>query len=100
MIVEIEFVHIATSEALSDFVHRKLEGLEKRYPWVLKSIVHFEKENDTKGKGKLCSIKAEVSGLDPFAKSNEETYEGAFKESMVEIEKQLEKRKQQMKQYM
>lgn len=94
MNIEIEFVKIDTSETLVQFVNDKMKNLSKKFPWVVKYLVFFEKENTTIGENKICKIQAVSPKIDPFSKSINDNYEGAFKEALSELEKQLEKRKE------
>lgn len=94
MTVNIQYVHIPTSESLSDIITQKLEKLAKRYNWIIKFEVFFKLEKDSTGKGKICEI--EISGPGPriFAKSDEDDFEKAAVETINDLEKQLRKRKE------
>jgi len=100
MKTNIQFVQMPTSESMEEYVHRKLDKLYKKYEWVITSDVFFKKENDPKGGGKICDLQLSLPGPKIFATSSEKNFELAFKESLNEIEKQLKKRKQEMKPYM
>ncbi|MDY8134950.1 ribosome hibernation-promoting factor, HPF/YfiA family [Aquimarina sp. 2201CG5-10] len=99
MKTSIQFVQMPTSETMINYVNQKLDKLYKRYDWVIKSVVFFKKENDPKGKGKICDLELSLPGPKIFATSNEKNFELAFKETLNDIEKQLKKRKQEMKPY-
>ncbi len=100
MKTNIQFVQMPTSESMEEYVHEKLNKLYKKYDWVIKSDVSFKKENDPKGEGKICDVELSLPGPKIYATSNEKNFEMAFKESLGDIEKQLKKRKQEMKPYM
>ncbi len=100
MKTNIQFVQMPTSESMEEYVHQKLNKLYKKYEWVIKSDVFFKKENDPKGEGKICDLQLSLPGPKIFATSNEKNFELAFKESLSDVEKQLQKRKQEMKPYM
>ncbi|MCK8520921.1 ribosome-associated translation inhibitor RaiA [Aquimarina sp. D1M17] len=100
MKTNIQFVQMPTSESMEEYVHEKLNKLYKKYDWVIKSDVSFKKENDPKGEGKICDVELSLPGPKIYATSNEKNFEMAFKESLSDIEKQLKKRKQEMKPYM
>lgn len=93
MTVNIQYVHIPTSESLSDIITLKLEKLEKKYSWIIKIDVFLKVEKDPTGKGKICEM--EVSGPGPriFAKSDEDGFEKAVVATISDLDKQLEKRK-------
>ncbi|MEW7279513.1 ribosome-associated translation inhibitor RaiA [Aquimarina sp. 2201CG1-2-11] len=100
MKINIQFVQIPVSETLEAYVREKLNKIYKKYDWVIKSNVFFKKENDPKGEGKICDLELSLPGPKIYATSNAKNYELAFKETLDDIEKQLKKRKGEMKPYM
>lgn len=94
MIINIQYVHMATSEAMNTYVTDKLEILFNKYDWIIKAEVHFEVEQKDKVKGKICKIELSAPGPRLFATSNEENYENAVKKTIKDLEIQLKKRKQ------
>ena len=48
MTINIQYVHMATSEAMDAYVTKKLEKLGKKYEWVIGAEVHFEVEHTSK----------------------------------------------------
>ena len=94
MTINIQYVHMATSEAMNEYVTNKLEKLGKKYEWVIGAEVHFENQHDPKGKGKVCKMELSLPGPRIFATSNEKNYEMAVKETLKDLERQLKKRKQ------
>ncbi|WP_298541347.1 ribosome-associated translation inhibitor RaiA [uncultured Aquimarina sp.] len=100
MTTNIQFVQMPTSEYMEGYVQEKLEKLYKKYDWIIKSDVFFKKENDPKGNGKICDMELSLPGPKIYATSNEKNYELAVKETLSDLERQLKKRKQEMKPYM
>ncbi len=94
MTVNIQYVHMATSEAMNEYVTKKLEKLSKKYDWVISVQVHFEVEHNDKDKGKICKMELSLPGPRIFATSNEANYEDAVKNTIKDLEKQLKKRKE------
>ncbi|WP_378182821.1 ribosome hibernation-promoting factor, HPF/YfiA family [Aquimarina sp. SS2-1] len=99
MTINIQFVQMPTSEYMEGYVQEKLEKLYKKYDWIIKSDVFFKKENDPKGNGKICDMELSLPGPKIYATSNEKNYELAVKETLKDLERQLKKRKQEMKPY-
>lgn len=99
MQINIQFVQMPTSETMEDYVQKKLEKLFKKYDWIIRADVFFKKENDPKGEGKICDVELSLPGPKIYASSNEKNFEMAFKETLEDLEKQLKKRKQEMKPY-
>ncbi|WP_055442310.1 ribosome hibernation-promoting factor, HPF/YfiA family [Lacinutrix himadriensis] len=94
MTINIQYVHMATSEAMNDYVTEKLSVLAKKYEWIINAEVHFEVENNAKTNGKICKIELSAPGPRIFAMSDESNYEDAVKNTIKDLEKQLKKRKE------
>lgn len=94
MTINIQYVHMATSETMDAYVTKKLERLGKKYEWVIGAEVHFEVEHNDKEKGKICKMELSAPGPRIFASANEDNYEDAVKRTIKDLEKQLNKRKQ------
>lgn len=100
MKVEIQFVNMPTSETMEVYTLKKLQGLAKKYDWVIKADVFFKRENNPKDLGRICEIELSLSGPRIFASSNEKNYELAVKHTISDLEKQLEKRKRVLRPYL
>ena len=94
MTINIQYVHMATSEAMNEYVKGKLQKLSRKYEWLIGAEVHFEVESNAKQKGKICKMELSLPGPRIFASSNEDNYEDAVKNTIKDLEKQLKKRKQ------
>ena len=93
MTINIQYVHMATSEAMNEYVTNKLDKLGKKFEWVIGAEVHFQVENNAKIDGKICKIELSLPGPRIFATSNERNYELAVKKTLKDLEIQLKKRK-------
>ena len=94
MTINIEYVRMDISEALNDYVMGKMQKISKKYEFVINADVRFEHEQDPKGKGCICKMELSLPGPRIFATSNEKNYEMAVKETISELVRQLDKRKQ------
>ena len=94
MTINIQYVRMATSEAMNAYVTKKIEKLGKKFEWIIKAEVKFEVVKDPKGKGKICKMELSVPGPRIFAESEEHNYELAVKNTISDLEIQLKKRKQ------
>ena len=94
MTINIQYVQMATSEAMSEYVTNKLNKLSKKYDWLIKADVHFKHEKSPKTKGKICKMELSLPGPRIFATSNEKNYEIAVKETIKDLVVQLKKRKE------
>jgi putative sigma-54 modulation protein len=99
MTINIQYVQMASSEAMNDYVSERLEKLGKKYEWIIRAEVHFEVQADPKGKGKICKIELSLPGPRIFATANEKNYELSVKNTIADLEKQLKKRKETYKTY-
>jgi len=94
MTINIQYVQIATSETLSEYVTKNLKKLSKKYEWIISAKVYFESEKSPPNKGKICKIELSLPGPRLFASSNEANYELAVKETIRDLVVQLKKRKE------
>lgn len=93
MTINIQYVHMSTSETMDEYVTERLTKLGNKYDWIIGAEVHFEVEHNDKTKGKICKMELSAPGPRIFAMSNEDNYEDAVKHTIKDLEKQLEKRK-------
>lgn len=94
MTINIQYVHMATSEAMNEYVTEKLNKLGKKYDWIIGAQVQFAVEHNDKTKGKICKMELSLPGPRIFASSNEANYEDAVKNTISDLGKQLKKRKE------
>ncbi|MFZ0489516.1 MAG: ribosome-associated translation inhibitor RaiA [Salegentibacter sp.] len=99
MVMNIQFVKMPVSEAMTEYVSGKLQKLTEKYEWIIKADVFFKLENDPAGNGKVCEIELSAPGPQLFAACNENTFEYAAKKAVRELERQLKKRKAVLKPY-
>ena len=93
MNINIQYVKMPFSQAMTEYVIGKLGKLGERYQWITQARVFFKKENNPSGNGKICEIELSTPGPKIFASSRDFNFELAAKETTREIEKQLKKRK-------
>ncbi len=96
METHIQFVKMPVSENLQDFIQKKLDKLYKKHDWLIKAQIYIKYENTPTPKGKICEIVLNQPGPQIFASSNEDNYQLAVKNTISDLEKQLNKRKQIM----
>ena len=93
MTINIQYVKMPTSEAMSQYVEKKLQKIAEKYEWLIRAEISFKLENNVYGKGNICEMELSLPGPKIFATSTEETFEAAAKNTIADIEKQLKKRK-------
>ena len=74
--------------------------MSDKYEWLIRADVFYKEENNKKGKGKVCEIRLSLPGPRIFAFSDEETFEAATDETLRDLDKQLQRRKKDMKHYL
>lgn len=89
--IQIQFVKLPVSEALSTYINKKSESLFDRYPWLTKAQVHIEKELKNRYAECICGIELSMPGPRVFAASYEPNFEVAVKNTISELQYQLEK---------
>lgn len=99
MTINIQYVQIATSEAMNEYVTNKLKKLSKKYEWIIKADVYFKNEINSKTNGKICKMELSLPGPRIFATSNEKNYELAVTNTIRDLQIQLKKRKEIYKTY-
>lgn len=99
MEVHVQYQKMKTSEALTQLLMKKLEGLEKKYSWLIKANVLFKQENDRTGEGKVCEIELSAPGPRIFAKSDTDDFEKSMAETVEDLRRQLEKRQETFSAY-
>ena len=99
MTVNFQYVDTDISETLSDFTTEKLNKLSNKYEFVISAQVYFKHDDKNHNAGKICNIELSLPGPRIFARSNERTYEMAVNETIRDLKKQLNKRKEVYKVY-
>lgn len=94
MTVNFQYVNVDVSESLSKHTEEKLAKLVTKYEAVISAQVFFKNDENDHNTGKICNIELSLPGPRIFATSNESSYEGAVNETIRDLKRQLEKRKQ------
>ncbi len=93
MTVNIRYVSMDASESLSAYTEKKLQSLIKKYDFLISCDVAFKQEQGKKEEGHVCNMELSLPGPRIFATSNEKNFEMAVKETISDLDKQLNKRK-------
>jgi len=95
-----EYHNVAKSERLELHANEKLATIAERYEFVIRADVFFKTENTSSVEtGKICSIRLSAPGPRLFAESSHQNFNDAISETVNELLRQLEKRKDKMKTY-
>jgi len=99
MTVNFQYVNVDSSESLSEFIKDKLEKLNSKYEFLISAQVYIKSDEKNHDAGKVCNIELSLPGPRIFATSNEREYELAVSETIRDLKRQLEKRKETYKVY-
>ena len=94
MKINIQYVHMPTSESLSQIITEKLEKLHHKFSWIIKAEVFLKLENGSSGENQICEIELSAPGPRLFATATETNFEKAVVSTIKELDRQLKKRKQ------
>lgn len=95
-----EYHDIAQSDRLEQVAKEKLYNLEKKYDMIIRADVFFKEENTSSNEtGKICNIRLSLPGPRLFAEASHEDFVSSIAESVNDLERQLRKRKEKMKEY-
>lgn len=97
MTILIQFLKIQTSESLKAKTHELVTKLANRFDWVETVSVSYKEGSGNSDKNKVCEI--EISAPTPrlFVSVTDYGYEAALKIALNDIERQLKKRKEILK---
>ena len=99
MTVNFQYVNMDVSEMLSKYTKTRLGKLSDKYEFLISAQVYFKQDEKDHDSGKICNIELSLPGPRIFATSNEREYETAVNETIRDLKRQLEKRKEIYKVY-
>lgn len=95
-----EYDHVTASERLQGFAEERLNKLHDKFSDIIRADVFIKEENTSSNEtGKICNIRLSLPGPRIFAESSNENYEDSISESIRDLERQLRKRKDKLKDY-
>ncbi|WP_308992544.1 HPF/RaiA family ribosome-associated protein [Mariniflexile litorale] len=97
MTVNFQYVGVDVSDTLSAFTEEKLEKLFIKYEFLISAAVYFKQDENKHDTGKICNIELSLPGPRIFATSTERNFEVSVRETISDLERQLEKRKEVFK---
>ena len=99
MTVNFQYVNMDVSAMLSKYTKTRLDKLSDKYEFLISAQVYFKQDEKDHEAGKICNIELSLPGPRIFATSNEREYETAVNETIRDLKRQLEKRKEIYKVY-
>lgn len=96
-----EYHNVTASKELENFTTEKLNTLEQKYEFMHRADVFFKTENTSSDEtGRICNIRLSLPGPRLFAEANQENFKISVSESINDLETQLRKRKEKMKDHL
>ena len=100
MTINYEYHDVTASESLEAFTEQKLETIFTRFDFVIRADVFIKTENTTSDDtGMISGIRLSAPGPRLFAEASHNNFRDAVSETVNELTKQLQKRKEKMKTY-
>lgn len=97
MKVNVHAVNFNVDRKLVDFVHARMDKLEKFYDKVISSDVFMKVEKTSDKENKIVEVKINVPGDDFLVKKQCKTFEEAVDLSAESLERLLVKRKEKIR---
>lgn len=97
MKTQFSFIDLDKSDALQNFTQEKLDKLERKYDFIVQAEIRFKKDEDQDPNSYICNILLSAPGPRLFSESNESSFEAAAVKTIKDLDKQLSRRKDQMK---
>ncbi|WP_299218780.1 HPF/RaiA family ribosome-associated protein [uncultured Aquimarina sp.] len=88
-----EYKSIEASKYLETFTAEKLLKLAKKYAFIIRADIFFNKEHNDFKKGNICGIRLSLPGPRIYASSDENSFENAINNTIRDLKDQLDKRK-------
>ncbi|WP_343487300.1 HPF/RaiA family ribosome-associated protein [Allomuricauda sp. d1] len=89
-----EYVNVSASDRLETLAKEKLSNMAHKYPFVHRADVFFKKENRNDDKEQICVIRLSMPGPRIHAETKAESFENAISETVRDLTKQLDKKKE------
>ena len=96
MKVSVHAVNFTVDKKLVDFVHERLDKLEKYYDKVVSADVFLKVENISEKENKIVEVKVNVPGDDFVVKKQCKSFEEAVEIASESLERLLVKRKEKI----
>ena len=97
MKVNVHAVNFAVDKKLVDFVHERMDKLEKYYDKVVSSDVFLKVEKTSEKENKNVEIKINVPGDDFLVEKQCKSFEEAVEQAAESLERLLVKRKEKLR---
>ncbi len=97
MNVKITALHFKADKKLEEFIHDKLNKVEKLSDSIIGADVILKIENTEKPENKISEIKLKIKGTDLIAEKAASSFESATDLAVEAIRKQLTKSKEKMR---
>ncbi|NQZ43609.1 MAG: HPF/RaiA family ribosome-associated protein [Flavobacteriaceae bacterium] len=92
-----EYQGTPSSESLERRILNKMERLKAKYDDIIRAFVFLQYRPDHPKAGKICKIRLSLPGPLLFAEANTDSFDTSYHEVIHELDAQLRKRKEKLK---
>lgn len=96
MKTDIRYIDAVQNDSLEQQLQEKLDGLERKYDWIIDAQIFFKTEKHPNEENYVCEIKLTVPGTQIYASANEVNLNKAVNTSTQQLSVQLEKLKSKL----
>ncbi len=98
MDIHFDYDQVKASERLESLATQKLNKIADKYDFIVRAEVLFKKENTSSpDTGMICNIRLSVPGPLLFSEASHGGFEASIAEACDDLERQLRKRKDKLK---
>lgn len=97
MIIKIQSSKLVIEQSIIKLLHQKIKKLTRLYHEITASEINFRIENSSTNENKVCEIRLIIPSYDLIASSKSKTFEEAISKTSEALERQIEKRKTNLK---
>lgn len=98
MDIHFEYDQVKASERLESLAIQRLNKIADKYDFIVRADVLIKKENTSSpDTGMICAIRLSIPGPNLYSEASHGSFEASIAEATEDLERQLRKRKDKMK---
>ncbi len=96
MKIDIQTVNFDADQALLDFVHEKIGGLQQFFENITGVDVYLKSVNNNQAETKVAEVKAYVPGPSLYAEAQTDSFSASVSEAIDKLQRQLKKKNRKL----
>ncbi len=98
MDIQFEYDEVKASERLESLATQRLNKIADKYDFIVRADVLIKKENTSSpDTGRICAIRLSIPGPNLYSEASHGNFEASIAEATDDLERQLRRRKEKMK---